>query len=474
VTRTHLALVFAIGAAACSSKRDAPDEGGLGPVDPREQAATPSSHPLPMTMLAVPGTLRVSRDGRVAAYVVRKPGEGDYLMIGGKPHAVYEGVDPDSIVMSDDGAHVAYAVLGPTGARVVRDGVASPVYDGIVRTSVALSADGARLAYGFTRGQARFIIVDGKEYGPYDDILESSTRFGPGGKRVAWGARRGDRWFMVVDGNEDQAFAGLLGTGARFSPDGTRVMYGAMPATGGSVIVVDGEIQVRAAGIWEQGPVWSPDGAHVGVGVQLDATTWAAVVDGKQIATHPYVLDVAFLAGGAVIYGAATETRQFVIAPGGKPQPEYDGLAGLVVAANSTRWAYTARTGATWRVVVDGVEHAAYDEIGEDTPVFSPDGKHVAYIARQGARWVLVLDGAVVDQAAGFLQRSVAFAADGTLGYALVDDQRHITVVVGADRLAGLDVAVFGPDGLRLDARGTASFVAGRGYELYQATLPSR
>jgi hypothetical protein len=44
-------------------------------------------------------------------------------------------------------------------------------------------------------------------------------------------------------------------------------------------------------------------------------------------------------------------------------------------------------------VVVDGHAGAEYDLLGDGTPIFSPDGKHVAYVAWRGAKELVVVDG---------------------------------------------------------------------------------
>ncbi len=67
------------------------------------------------------------------------------------------------------------------------------------------------------------------------------------------------------------------------------------------------------------------------------------------------------------------------------------------------------------RVVVDGVEQRAYDEVSP--PVFSADGKHFGYAARDAGQMLLVVDGVESEQRwDGVVADSrLAFDADGKL-----------------------------------------------------------
>jgi hypothetical protein len=52
-----------------------------------------------------------------------------------------------------------------------------------------------------------------------------------------------------------------------------------------------------------------------------------------------------------------------------------------------------ARKGKKFFVVQDGRVHKEYDQIGKDTPIFSPDSTRLVYKAFKGARWMVVVDG---------------------------------------------------------------------------------
>ncbi|MGD0463919.1 MAG: hypothetical protein ABSB74_15655, partial [Tepidisphaeraceae bacterium] len=55
-----------------------------------------------------------------------------------------------------------------------------------------------------------------------------------------------------------------------------------------------------------------------------------------------------------------------------------------VFSRDGRHFAYVARRDQMLCVVVDGQAGAEYDDIGEDSVIFSPDGKRVAYAAKTG------------------------------------------------------------------------------------------
>lgn len=105
---------------------------------------------------------------------------------------------------------------------------------------------------------------------------------------------------------------------------------------------------------------------------------------------------------------------------------EIDGLGWLDYSGDGERWAYLARRGDNWHVVIDGYEGPPYDQVGYirssshrvayqatrggksfmvvdgvpspgydsvEEPRFSSKGKRIAYIATKGRRQCLVVDG---------------------------------------------------------------------------------
>jgi len=61
-------------------------------------------------------------------------------------------------------------------------------------------------------------------------------------------------------------------------------------------------------------------------------------------------------------------------------------------SADMTHMAYVASRDKKFAVVRDGKIGPLFDAIGQDTPIFSPDGKHIVYKAKKGDKWCLVVD----------------------------------------------------------------------------------
>ena len=106
----------------------------------------------------------------------------------------------------------------------------------------------------------------------------------------------------------------------------------------------------------------------------------------------------------------------------------------LTVSPDSRRVAYVAQRGRKQLVVVDGVEGAEYDGIGEGTPIFSPNGGRVAYIAQRGRKWLVVVDGVEGAEYDGIGQRHLIFSPDGgCVAYTAQRGRKQLVVVDGVE-----------------------------------------
>ncbi len=56
-----------------------------------------------------------------------------------------------------------------------------------------------------------------------------------------------------------------------------------------------------------------------------------------------------------------------------------------------THMAFVASRDKKFAVVFDGKLGPSFDAIGQETPIFSPDGKHIAYKAKKGNTWRMVV-----------------------------------------------------------------------------------
>ena len=80
----------------------------------------------------------------------------------------------------------------------------------------------------------------------------------------------------------------------------------------------------------------------------------------------------------------------------GRVQAEWEiYVPSLKISSDSTRIAYMARKNNKFAVIENGQISPEYDDIGKDTPLFSPDSKHLAYSVKKGAKWHVVHDSRV-------------------------------------------------------------------------------
>jgi hypothetical protein len=243
----------------------------------------------------VNGEMRVVRDGRL--------------------EPPYASLDPDSLVFSADGRHLAYRV-GPKGAmRVVADGVPGESFDEVRSGSLGFTGGGATVRYVAREGERMYVLI-GAETGPahehvgeilcdpgenhiaycagdhfetgvmLDHSLIGEPQFPPGpgsltfsphGAHLAhWGTERG-KYGILIDGQRRATEEGppehLV-----FSPDGHRTAFACWVGAGTGV-VVDGERQ----GPWKtvEGEIsFSPDSRHVAYAI-TDGVRHAVVVNGR-------------------------------------------------------------------------------------------------------------------------------------------------------------------------------------------------
>jgi TPR repeat protein/WD40 repeat protein len=103
------------------------------------------------------------------------------------------------------------------------------------------------------------------------------------------------------------------------------------------------------------------------------------------------------------------KTMQLVVDQ--KPEKVYE-FAGLITTSpDGRRYAYLAKQGDGWRVVLDGQEQPIYKGIGDRSLRFSPDSKRFAYAAFTGDKWALVVDGKEHPMEGG-IYSSLAFGPD--------------------------------------------------------------
>jgi hypothetical protein len=341
----------------------------------------------------------VSNSGRIAWIATHGTRR---VILDGSPFTNWEAAG--ALAFSTDGDHFAFVGRAGPKWRVVVDGVSGPGFDqvgsgtlGAGPQTVVFSRDGTRFAYCARRGDRWHVVVDG-EVGPAHDGLYGLPIFSPDGKHLVFQAVVGDKACVVVDGSAEDLHANI--GRPVFSPDGTRLMY--MVKDEGASMIVDGERGPEFDDLWFQadtaeiGYGFSPDSRHFGYlaceGKRfLHRGKWFEVVDGEK---GPQFDDV------GPWFGADKAGRAMAAEPRFSP--------------DGTQFAFPARVGKQWSMVVNGVPGEGFQLVGYAR--FSATGR-LAYFAKlDKKRFVYVLDGTpgpVITDTYMFDDQPFVFSPDG-------------------------------------------------------------
>jgi hypothetical protein len=167
-----------------------------------------------------------------------------------------------------------------------------------------------------------------------------------------------------------------------------------------------------AADTW-WGPIFSTDSRHYAytTGTRHEKTPrhCSAFIDGQPLALPWHgtnVLDVFFspdLKRWACTIERNGKQQVYV---DGQFGPVYDGVYDARFSSDGSRYAYRARQGKSWRMVVDGKPETEIS-LNSATPCFSSNGKRLAYVAGRGPEWWIMLDRKAGSKFKGPGERSV-------------------------------------------------------------------
>jgi Tol biopolymer transport system component len=290
-------------------------------------------------------------------------GENQFLIVydGKEDPNRFKEIKVRSVVISDDGKHVAYVAEPDSFAGVaVIDGKPGKVYGAfegdIIPGSLGLSPDGSRAGYAVKKSGKAYVVLDGKDGKLYANV--GGPVFSPDSRHAAYQAASGGKLLVVVNGKEGQGYD-RLGM-PQFSPDSSTVAYWA-EAGGKQFVVVNGQKQKAYDRVGT--PHFSPDSKRL---------VYLAKADGK-----------------------------WRLVDAGKEQRAYDDVDGaLYFSGSGKRLATIFGDGEKQMVVVDGIEGNRYDTIvtlGGGTLHFDAaersglsGGLGFHYLATQGDKLLLV------------------------------------------------------------------------------------
>lgn len=460
-----IGIMFFLMFAGCSKEREKPGFAATNAIkdvmavttvlatigeDEKPQAvAAPAMHTFGAQNQSASFQVKFSELGRGVAYTVEKNGKF-YVVYNGKAGKDYPAIG--EVVLSPDGRHIACGAIVEGKWRMIIDGREGSSYSAV--ETPLFSPDSKHVAFPAMLGEKWFIVLD--------DKINSGTRtnysrqeFNSDSTLIAYVESADDKnkeRLVISDlGFKTQTVVDGIGFPMITNADKTRIA-GVSRENGRQRVI---ELSFSAPKAVKKGPFYDgvsnlafgPDGVSLAY-VAEKAGEHFLVFNGredrisKKTLVGPPVIRPDLKAVGAIIgkndpatqhvaissSGNAATLHQFFINDAGMGK-EYDEASNLVYNRDGSMYAYVARNGQGWFVVVNGEEGPIFDRVV--SPVFSPDGKKLVYRARKdGKRFVVVADtrGKTLKQHPAYEQvfQPVFTADQKSLAYGVKDGNKLI------------------------------------------------
>lgn len=245
----------------------------------------------------------------------------------------------------------------------------------------------------------------------------------------------------------------------RLSGDGRHIAYVKTDEAGDHVVHDGREGPPFPRIVWNS-VLLSADGRHVAY-IVSDRTMKhdTAVVDGRPGPTFDFipVATRALSADGQHSVYAARKGEKYLVVHDGVAGPEWDEVEAVSITPSGEHWLYTAFTGASMGLVVDGKSERPgtnpSTKLFFTDATFSADGKRVAYVFGTLQETSVVVSGQCYKLApCDYQRRSFSFSPDGRrFAYALTDGQKVGVALDGrpGPMFAGVaaQMMTFSPDG---------------------------
>ena len=150
----------------------------------------------------------------------------------------------------------------------------------------------------------------------------------------------------------------------------------------------------------------------------------------------------------------ASRDKKFAVVFDGKLGPSFDaiGQETPIFSPDGKHIAYKAKKGNTWRILVGNKEQAAYENVSR--PLFSPDSARVLYLGqKKDEKQCAVIDGREAGCFDSFLPNILKFSADSTRWTAIAINKKKMVAVVdgqGGSAYEDITVPIFSPDSRRV------------------------
>jgi len=271
--------------------------------------------------LTLKGPPALSANGEHLAYGVRKRGRWRVVRDG---EELQEHGSLAYISMSQDGAHLAYAAIEPTGVSIVVDGVARRAYDGVLQGSLVLSPNGKDVAYGAHDGSRQLVVRSNVESKRYDGVPGKPV-FSRDSRRLLHPADDENRQFIVLDGAAQPSFDYIvIGDNETFSPDGHHIAY-VVKQGAHQHVAVDNVPGPAFDGISARSVCLSRDGRRIAYAARLGSDRFA-VCDHRAKPPHANVWGLLFSPNGNHLAYVATVGRRHGVFVEDEPVFDCDGV----------------------------------------------------------------------------------------------------------------------------------------------------
>ncbi len=265
--------------------------------------------------------------GGQMGYIAKEPEGKFFVVYDGQEHSL-RFKELTKVLLSADGKHLAYTAEPESFRRVVvKDGQPSQVYGGLdadyVKDSLILSPDGQHWAYAIKQRNDRFAVLDGKAGKAYRDV--DKLTYSPDSQHVAFRAALGNKLLIVVDGREGPGYDEL--GPPIFSPDGKSVAYG-IGVGAQKFIVLNGKNLLVYANVSD--PVYAPHGNRLVYQGKLDSGEWLVNDSGREGKPYESIEDqMYFSEDGQRLATVVVDNDQEMVVVDGVEGNHYDSILTL-------------------------------------------------------------------------------------------------------------------------------------------------
>jgi hypothetical protein len=216
-------------------------------------------------------------------------------------------------------------------------------------------------------------------------------------------------------------------------------------------VIVDGVRTGGYRGVAVNSLTFSANSAHVAFAARR-GDRWIVATNDRAGEAYDGIGEIVVADDGRVAYAAERAGRWSVVLDG-HPGPAFDAILATTLQLDHHHLVYVARSGHDVHAVIDNVQGAAFDGIGQLVV-----GDHVAYAGRRGPRAIAVVDQTEAPPCAAIAHLTVA---GGRVAYAAFDDTTWRVVVDGEP-----GPAVAAVHSIVLDATHVAYLARAEGHEI--------